>query len=42
MEITHGIVLPQIQGLDIGGGGAGTYMVSFQWVLKSVAYPVDG
>ena len=42
MEIKKGIVLPQTRQVDVGGGGPETYVVSFLWLLKSVAFPVDG
>ena len=42
MERTHGIVLIQTRGVDVGGGVLDTYMVYFTRVMKSVAYPVDG
>ena len=29
MEISHGIILPQIRSLDFAGGGSETYMVPF-------------
>ena len=41
MERSHGIVLPQNRGVDIGGGVPETYVVSFLWVLKLVDLPVD-
>ena len=41
MEIFHGIVMPQTQGVDINGRVPQTYVVSFPWVLKSVVCPVD-
>ena len=36
MYRSHGIVLPQTRGVDIGGGGSETYVVSFLCILKSV------
>ena len=41
MKRTHGIVLPQNQGIDVGGGVAETYVVHFTRVLKLVACLVD-
>ena len=37
----YGVFLPQTPGVDVGIGGTDTYMVSFPWVLKTVACPVD-
>ena len=42
MEITYGIVLPHTRGLDVSGGGAETYFVSFPQVLNLVAFLEDG
>ena len=42
MERSHSIVLAQTKGVDVRGGGAETYVVSFSWILKSVEYPVEG
>ena len=42
IERTHGIVLPQTRGVDVGGGGEETYVVFFPQVLKLVACPEDG
>ena len=42
MERSHGIVLPQIRGVDIVGGGLETYKVSFQRILKSMECSVEG
>ena len=42
MERSHGIVLPQIRGVDVGGGWQETYTVSFPRILKSVEFPVEG
>ena len=36
MERYHGIVLPQIKGLDVRGGRSETYKVSFPLILKSM------
>ena len=36
MDITHGIVMPQNRGVDIGGGVPETYRVSFLQVMNSV------
>ena len=41
MERSHGIVLPQIRGVDVGEGGMETYKVSFLRILKSMEYPVE-
>ena len=30
------------KGVDVGGGGTETYVLSFLWVLKLVTCPVDG
>ena len=42
MEKSHGIVLPQSRGVDVGGRGMETYMVYFPWILKLLECPVDG
>ena len=42
MERAHGIVMPYIRGVEIGGGGPETYVVSYPRVLKSVECPVYG
>ena len=42
MEIAHGIVLLQVRGVDVGGGGLEVYKVSFHWILKLVDCPVEG
>ena len=42
MDRTHGIVLPQTRGVDVGIGGPKTYVVLFPWVLNLVECPVDG
>ena len=42
MERSHGIVLPQIRGVEFGGGGPETYKVSFPRILKSLECPVEG
>ena len=42
MERSHVIVLPQNRGVDVGGGGTETYVVSFPRILKSVECPVEG
>ena len=42
IEISHGIVLPQIRDVDIGGGGLQTYVVSFPQILNMVEFPVEG
>ena len=41
MERKHRTVLPQTQGVDFGGGGQETYVLSFQRVLKSVTGPIN-
>ena len=40
MEITYEIVLLQTRGIDVGGGGPETYVVSFMRLLESVTFPV--
>ena len=42
MERSHGIVLPQVRGLDVGGGGLETYKVSFLRILKLMECLVEG
>ena len=42
MDISHGIVMPYTQGVDVGKGVPEKYVVSFPRVLKSVACLVDG
>ena len=42
MDRAHGRVLPQLRGVDIGGGELEVYKVSFPRILKSVDYPVEG
>ena len=42
MEISHGIVLPHVRGVDVGGGGPEIYMVSFPRILKLVECPLEG
>ena len=37
MERTHIIVLSQTRGVDVGGGGTETYIVSFLRILKLLA-----
>ena len=41
MERFHGRVLPPTRGVDVGGGGLETYVVSFQNILKLVEFPVE-
>ena len=41
-ESSHGIFLPYTRGVDVGGGGSDTYVVSFTWILKSAECPVEG
>ena len=38
----NGIVLPQVRGVDVGGGGLNIYKVSFPWILKLVEWLVEG
>ena len=42
MKRAHGIILPQVRGMDVGGGGMGVYKVSFPRILKLVECPVEG
>ena len=42
MEITHGIVLPQVRGVDAGEGGLEVYKVSIPRIPKLVDCPVEG
>ena len=42
MDISHGIVLPQVRGVDVGGGGLEVYRVSFPRILKSAECPMEG
>ena len=42
MQRSHGIVLPQIRGVDLGGGGPESYKVLLPRILKSVECPVEG
>ena len=42
MERSHGIVMPQVRGLDIGGRGPYIYKVLFPRILKSVECLVEG
>ena len=42
MDRTHMKIMTQTHGLDVRGGGAKTYVVSFPCVLTSVACPVKG
>ena len=42
MEISHGIVLTRTRGVDIGGGGLETYVVSFPQILKSEECLAEG
>ena len=41
-ERANGRLLPQVRGLEFGGGGLEVYKVSFTWILKSVGCPVEG
>ena len=36
MERAHGIVLPQLRGVDVRGGVLEVYKVSFNWIPKLV------
>ena len=42
MERAHGIVLPQVRGVDVGGEGLDIYKFSFPRILKLVNSPVEG
>ena len=42
MDISHGRVLPQVRGVDVGGGVPEVYKVSFPQILKSVDCQVEG
>ena len=42
IEITHKIVLPKTQGVDVDRGRPDTYVVFFPQILKSVVRPVAG
>ena len=42
MESSHGIVLPHVRGVEVGGGGPEIYMVLFLRILKLVECPVEG
>ena len=42
LERAHGRVLPQVRGVDVGGGGLEVYKVSFTRILKSVDCLVEG
>ena len=42
MDIAHGKVLPQVRGVDIGGGVLEVYKVSFLRILRSVDCPMEG
>ena len=41
MDKSHGIVLSQIRGVDVKGGGTETYKVLFLKILKSEECPVE-
>ena len=41
-ERSHGILLPQVRGVDVGGGGPEIYKVLFPRILKLVECPVEG
>ena len=38
----YGIIMTQTQGVEIGGGGMETYVVSFPQVFKSVTCVLEG
>ena len=42
MDRTHGRVLLQVRGVDVGGGGLEVNKVSFPRILKLVDCPVEG
>ena len=42
IERVHGILLPQVRSVDVGGGGLELYKVSFPRILKLVDCPVEG
>ena len=42
MELSYAIILPQTRGVDMGGGGPTTYVVSFPRVLKTMDCLVPG
>ena len=42
MERSHGRLLPQLRGVDVGVGGLEVYKVSFYRILKSEEFPVEG
>ena len=42
MERSHGIVMLQVRGVDVGGGGTDIYKVSLPRILKSVECLVEG
>ena len=42
MERAHGRVLPQVRGVDVGGGGLEGYKVSLSWILNLVDCLVEG
>ena len=42
MGRSHGIIMKKTQGVDVGGGGPETHVVSFPRMLKSVEFPLDG
>ena len=42
MERAHGILLPQVRGVDVRGGGLEVYNLSFPRILKLVDCPVEG
>ena len=42
MKREHGRILPQVRGVDVGGGVMGVYKVSFPRILKLVECPVEG
>ena len=42
MERSHGVILPQTRGVNVGGGGFTTYVVSLPRILKSMECSVPG
>ena len=41
-ERSHGRVLPQVRGVDVGGAGTDIYKASFPLIIKWVECPVEG
>ena len=42
MKRSHGILVPQIRRVDVGGGGTDTYKVLLPRILKLMGCPVEG